>query len=134
MNPVLLLLWLFRATEVPPLAAGTLSLDSSGPGGIAFAATAATGGVPAVSQQLQRDTSGAFPSPSDITGETSLAPFDSTAVAGTLYYYREKYYDSIGTIVYSNTVPAQVYEGGAISGGGGGANRAILPSGLSSMG
>jgi hypothetical protein len=100
------------------LAAGTASFVSSGPGGISLSATDATSGTAPYTYQWQRSTTSGSGF-SDLTGETSLTATDDTASAGTLYYYRLVYTDNASATATSNEVSAQVYSGGALTGGGG---------------
>lgn len=97
------------------LAAGTASFVSSAPGGISVAATDATGGTPAYTYQWQRNANGG--SYSNLSGATSLTLTDSTASAGTLYGYKLVYTDALSATVTSNVQTAQVYSGGALTGG-----------------
>lgn len=112
------------STQTAPLTAGTASFVSSGPGGIAVTATDATGGTAPYTYQWERNEDGG--SYSDLTdgggvsGATTLSLTDGSATAGTLYGYRVKYTDDAGSpaTVTSNAVTAQVYTGGALTGGG----------------
>lgn len=105
------------------LAAGTASFVSSGPGGIAVTATDATGGTPPYAYQWQRQVNGgSFSTLSNgggVSGADTLAVTDGSATAGNLYGYRLLYQDSVPSSVTSNTASAQLYSGGALSGGGG---------------
>lgn len=109
----------------PPLAAGTASFVHSGPAGIVLSATDATGGTGPYTYQWQRNSGGGsysnLSNGGGVSGATTLALTDGSAVAGTLYGYRLVYTDSAGTPVTatSNAVTAQVYAGGAIGSGGG---------------
>lgn len=99
------------------LAAGTASFVNSGPAGVSLTAGAATGGTPAYTYQWQRSTTSGSGF-ANLAGLTSLSATDTTAVAGTLYYYRVRATDSLAATAVSNEVTAQLYTGGAISGGG----------------
>jgi hypothetical protein len=107
------------SATVLPLVAGTASFVSSGPGGIALSATAATGGVAPYTRQWQRNTNGG--SYSNLSGATSLTVTDTTATAGNLYGYRVVYTDSATptpSTVTGTAVFAQLYTGGSIGAGG----------------
>lgn len=99
--------------------AGTASLVSSGPGGITLSATSSTGGSadPDVDQwERATVTGGVTGTHADLAGETGPALLDSTAAAGVLYSYRLKQAKD-ATTVTTNAVEAQVYTGGALTGG-----------------
>lgn len=102
----------------PSLAAGTASFVSSGPAGISVSATDATGGTAPYTYQWERnEDGGGFAA---LSGETALACTDETAVTeGVLYGYRLVYTDDVAAQVTSNTVTAEVYDGGPLVGGGG---------------
>jgi hypothetical protein len=101
-----------------PLAAGTASFVSSSPTAISVIATAASGGSTPYTYQWQRSTTSGSGF-SNLGGATSLSLSDSTASAGTLYYYRVVVTDNASATANSNEVSAQIYIGGALSGGGG---------------
>jgi hypothetical protein len=103
-------------TASSSLAAGTASFVSSGPGGISVSATAATGGTAPYTYQWQRSTTSGSGF-SNLSGATSLSLTDATASAGTLYYYRVVATDNVSATANSNEVAAQVYSGGALTGG-----------------
>lgn len=110
-----------------PLAAGTASFVSSGPAGISVEANAPTDGVEPYSYQWERNQDGG--SYSDLSGATSLTLDDTTATTGgVLYGYRCKQTDSAdpADTVTTNAVTAEVYDGGAL-GGGGVIRRAFQP-------
>lgn len=95
------------------LSAGTASFVSSGPAGIAVSATDASGGSSPYSYQWERNEDGG--SFSNLSGETALACTDETATTpDVLYGYRLKYTDNAAATIRSNTVTAEVYDGGAI--------------------
>lgn len=102
--------------RLPPLVAGTASFVGSGAAGISVEATAPTDGEGAgPTYQWERNEDGG--SYSDLTGETSLTCDDDTVTTGILYGYRCKQTRGSETVT-TNTVTAEVYEGGAIGGGG----------------
>jgi hypothetical protein len=111
------------------LAAGTASFVSSGPAAINVSATDATGGSTPYTYQWQRNANGgAYGNISNgggVSGATTLSLTDGSASAGTLYGYRLVYTDFASATVTSNAVTAQIYTGGALSGGGGGFNRGM---------
>jgi hypothetical protein len=106
------------------LTAGTASFVSSGPGGVAVTAADATGGTAPYTYQWERNANGGsysnLSNGGGVGGATTRDLTDGSAAAGTLYGYRLKYTDSAGTpaTVTSNAVTAQVYTGGALTGGG----------------
>ena len=106
------------------LTAGTATFDSSGPSGISISSTAATGGTSPYSYQWKRNANGgSFSNLSNgggVTGATTLSLVDGSATGGTLYGYKCDQTDSAGSpaTVTTNTVTAQIYSGGALSGGG----------------
>jgi hypothetical protein len=103
------------------LTAGTIAFTNSGPAGILLTETAAaTGGSGGITRQWQRGTDGVTFGTNLGTGSTQT---DSTAVIGTLYYYRARYTDGASNVTYSNTQSAQVYTGGSLTGGGVSATR-----------
>jgi hypothetical protein len=114
-----------NSTQTQPLTAGTASLVSSGPGGIAMTATDATFGTPAYTYQWQRNAGGGsysnLANGGGVAGATTRNLTDGSAVAGTLYGYRLVYTDSAGTpaTATSNAITAQVYTGGALTGSAG---------------
>jgi hypothetical protein len=91
-------------------------LVSSGPSAISLFVFTATGGIPPYTYQWERNTDGG--SYSNLSGATSFAVTDSTAVLGHLYGYRCVATDSESTpaTVTSAAVTAQIYTGGALSG------------------
>jgi hypothetical protein len=108
----------------PALAAGTASFVHSGPAGIAVSAAVATGGTAPYTYQWQRNSGGGsysnLTNGGGVSGATTLALTDGSAVAGTLYGYRLVVTDSSATpaTATSNAVTAQVYPGGALGSGG----------------
>jgi hypothetical protein len=114
-----------------PLAAGVASFVSSGTAGIVITATDATDGTPAYTYQWQRNADGGaygdIANGGGVSGATTLTITDDSATPGTLYGYRLVYSDAAAGEATSNAVTAQVYEGGALTGGG---SRLIGPSTL----
>ena len=109
--------FILSASGGAALAAGTASFVSSGPAGISVSATDATGGTAPYTYQWERNEDGG--SFADLTGETALTCDDDTATSeGVLYGYRLKYTDNVAATVTSNTVTAEVYDGGPLTGGG----------------
>jgi hypothetical protein len=106
----------------PVLTPALIVFGSSGPGGITLSGSAASGGTAPYSYQWYRDTSGSNFTPGArniLTGKTSLSSWtDTTVSAGTLYYYKIVATDSASATATSSAQAAQVYQGGAISGGG----------------
>jgi hypothetical protein len=111
------------------LAAGAASFVSSGPSAINVSATDATGGTAPYTYQWQRNSNGGaygdISNGGGVSGATTLSLADGSASAGTLYGYKLVYTDDAAASVTSNAVTAQVYTGGALSGGGGGFNRGM---------
>jgi translation initiation factor 6 (eIF-6) len=99
-----------------PLVAGVASFVSSGVNGISVEATSPTDGSGSgPSYQWERNSDGG--SYADLSGKTSLSCVDATATnPSVLYRYRCKQTRGIETVT-TNTVPAQVYSGGSITGG-----------------
>jgi hypothetical protein len=109
------------ATPAPePMAPGVASFVSSGPAGISGSATEATGGTAPYAKQWERSTTSGSGF-TDLAGKTALTFTDTTAAAGTVYYYRLRYTDSAGTpaVATSNEFDAEVYMGGAMDSGPG---------------
>lgn len=79
---------------------------------------AASGGASPYTYQWQRSTTSGSGF-ANLGGATSLSHTDSTASPGTLYYYRVVVTDDVAATANSNEVSAQIYSGGALSGGGG---------------
>lgn len=100
------------------LSAGTASFVSSGPGGISVTTSGATGGVGPYTYQWQRSTTSGSGF-SNLSGATSASHTDTTASAGTLYYYRVVATDNLSATANSGEVSAQIYSGGALTSGGG---------------
>jgi hypothetical protein len=113
----------FVSTKALALAAGTASFASSGPAAINVTATDASGGSTPYTYQWQRNASGGgysnISNGGGVSGATTLSLTDGSASAGTLYGYRLVYTDNAAASVTSNAVTAQIYTGGALSGGGG---------------
>jgi hypothetical protein len=111
--------------NAPALTAGTASFVASGPAGISGSATAPTGGTGTLSYQWERNgNGGAY---ADVSGATSLSLSDTTATTtGVLYGFRCKQTRG-AELVTTNTVTAQVYSGGALTGGGLGGPRFNSP-------
>lgn len=108
----------------PAFAAGTASFDSSGPGGgspfVKLTATDATGGTPAYTYQWKRGVDGGslsnLANGGGVAGATTRTLTDGSATAGHVYQYQLVYTDSASHTAASNTVTAQVYTGGTLSG------------------
>lgn len=111
-----------------PLTAGAAAFDSCGPaGGSAFVkmtATDATGGTPTYAYQWQRKTGSGgtysnLTNGSGVSGATTRSLTDGSATAGNDYFYRLNFTDSAGTpaAASSGGAEAQVYTGGALTGG-----------------
>lgn len=120
----------FSASKaVAALTAGTASLVTSGPAGIALTATDATGGTPGYTYAWYRSVSGGAYNQlfngGGVSGAGTLSLTDGSASAGTVYGYKVLYEDSALSQTYSNAVTAQVYTGGALTGGGGGFGRGM---------
>ncbi len=106
------------------LVAGVASFTSSGPASIVVTAADATGGTAPYTYQWQRNASGGsyanISNGGGVTGATTRTLTDGSAVAGTLYGYKLVFTDNVSVTVTSNAVTAQIYTGGALTGGGGG--------------
>jgi hypothetical protein len=104
-----------------PLAAGAASFVSSGPAGIVVSATDATGGTAPYAYQWQRNAGGGsysnLSNGGGVSGAATRNLTDGSASAGTLYGYRLAYTDNVSATATSNAVAAQVYTGGALTGG-----------------
>jgi len=106
-------------TTAAPLAAGSAQIMASGPDSgapfIEIKASAPTDGSGAgpTYQWERSDDGGSY---ADVTGATALTLTDTTVVAGVHYSYRCKQTRGSDTVT-TNAVPAQVYPGGALTGG-----------------
>ncbi len=111
-----------RTVGAAALTAGVASFVGSGPSAILVSATDATGGTPAYTYQWQRNASGGsysnISNGGGVSGATTLSLTDGSASAGTLYGYKLVYTDALASGATSNAVTAQIYTGGALSGGG----------------
>jgi hypothetical protein len=105
-----------------PLAAGVVAFVESGPAGIRWTASPATGGTAPLANRWQRNAGGgAFADLADtggVTGSATLDLFDGSAVEGTLYGYRLVTTDAASASATSNTLTAKLYPGGDFGTGG----------------
>lgn len=99
---------------------GALTFGSSGPAGIALSSAAATGGTAPYAYRWRRRVAPAafadLANGSGVTGATTLALFDGSAVEGDLYDYQLVTTDAANETATSATKSARVYPGGDFGG------------------